>query len=190
MVGRRDGFLAGRGRPPSRAAWPGPCVAPAWALFQPFEKNLRLKKWLEAAAQGGGTSLGRRRGSGLSARPLPRLQRRTRKLQRRPRRCRRSRRRSGSGAGCFLQLQIAGERDGTSCEGEASVLLSTLLTHEEMPVSIALNKEDKKVFAKATLYLGSHRAAATNCSARLLPAVRPQLARAQVSAALQRAAQI
>ena len=63
----------------------------------------------------------------------------------------RSRRRSGSGAGCFLQLQIAGERDGTSCEGEASVLLSTLLTHEEMPVSIALNEEDKKVFAKAKI---------------------------------------
>ena len=41
-----------------------------------------------------------------------------------------------------------------------------------MPVSIALNKEDKKVFAKATLYLGSHRAAATNYSARLLPPVR------------------
>ena len=52
------------------------------------------------------------------------------------------------------------------------MLLSTLLTHEEMPVSIALNKEDKKVFAKATLYLGSHRAAATNYSARLLPPVR------------------
>ena len=45
------------------------------------------------------------------------------------------------------------------------MLLSTLLTHEEMPVSIALNKEDKKVFAKATLYLGSHRTAATNYSA-------------------------
>ena len=31
------------------------------------------------------------------------------------------------------------------------MLLSTLLTHEEMPVSIALNKEDKKVFAKAKI---------------------------------------